>query len=167
MEMQHQRLIKSLCKRAPVARGPGEVAVLLSDMPFDWAGRSAERPSLGSETTLRFGSYEQFPGATDLSRFIDKRYNRLQWRIRLAGLGHLPLKEEIEGSNPSCATRLLLASIRSAYPSFPSDHNLSSPTIGQRHPLKGAPSFLLPGIAPATFARLTCPTTVSRLRLES
>jgi hypothetical protein len=84
-----------------------------------------------------------------------------------SGPGHLPLKEEIEGSNPSCATKLLLASIQSAYPSFPSDHNLSSPTIGQRHPLEGPPSLLLHGIGSGTFARLTCPTTISRLRLES
>ena len=26
------------------------------------------------------------------------------WRIRLAGLGHIPLKDEITGSNPVCAT---------------------------------------------------------------
>ena len=36
------------------------------------------------------------------------RYNRYQWRIRLVGLGHLPLKEEIGGSNPPCATKSVL-----------------------------------------------------------
>ena len=44
----------------------------------------------------------------NLSPFRDTRYNRCQWRIRLVGLGHLPLKEEIGGSNPPCATKIHL-----------------------------------------------------------
>ena len=45
----------------------------------------------------------------NLYPFNDRRYNPYQWRIRLAGLGHLPLKEEIGGSNPPCATNHLIS----------------------------------------------------------